>query len=543
MTLEDAALAVGLDAAAAVLLGFAAWTAVRSREKPSAVPFAALLGTLTVWALTTTLTEVSMVVSVPFSSSVVPALQIGAVLLFPYVWVVYALGYTGRGIGLTKWRVVLLLGLVAPLVAAGVVLLVEPSQNAVEGALVGVVVIELLLLFVLFTYGTYLVVSLGRTHERVSKLHVALLAGGGAAPYVVSVVGSSGTAADGSSVGLFVAGLCLSVATVQFPLLTGFPKTDYVARERVVEDLQEAVFVVDWDGRVLDANETAGRTFDGDPDAMVGAALPVVVAGLDGVDLSAGAAGTTTLGTTRGRRQFQYSVSAVGGRRDGDAVARTVLLRDVTDRETREQRLTVLNRVLRHNLRNELDVVLAHANRIDDEETRTTVREGVADVVALSTKARDAEQIMTARTEAPRPVDLAAVATGVVERHRDPDSAAAVTLRAPDELVVTTHRSVVERVLSELVENALTHAGEAPAVVVAVDQHPDGAVELTVADDGPGVPERERRLIADGTETQLEHGSGIGLWLVNWGVVQLGGDLRFAESDRGGAAVTVRLYR
>jgi signal transduction histidine kinase len=405
------------------------------------------------------------------------------------------------------------------------------------------VAIELLLLLILFTYGTYLVVDLGRTHDRVSKLHVALLAGGGAAPYVVSVVGSSGTAADGASVGLFVAGLCLSVAAVRYPLLTGFPKTDYVARERVVQELQEAVFVVDWDGRVLDANETAGRTFGDDPDAMVGAALSAVVAGLDGVDLSAGAAGTTTLGTTRGRRQFQYSVSAVGGRGDGDAVARTILLRDVTDRETREQRLTVLNRVLRHNLRNELDVVLAHADRIDDEETRATVRDGIAEAVALSTKARDAEQIMTARTESPRPVDLVAVAENSIDHHRDEQSAAELTLRAPEELVVTTHRSIVERVLSELLENALTHAGENPTVVVAASQHPDGAVELTVADDGPGIPERERRLIDDGTETQIEHGSGIGLWLVNWGVVQLGGDLRFGESDRGGAAVTVRLYR
>ena len=88
------------------------------------------------------------------------------------------------------------------------------------------------------------------------------------------------------------------------------------------------------------------------------------------------------------------------------ATARAVLLRDVTDRQTREQRLAVLNRVLRHNVRNELDVILAHADHIDDEERRTPIRESASALVELSNKAREAEEIMDAsadsRTDRPR---------------------------------------------------------------------------------------------------------------------------------------------
>jgi signal transduction histidine kinase len=98
-------------------------------------------------------------------------------------------------------------------------------------------------------------------------------------------------------------------------------------------------------------------------------------------------------------------------------------------------------------------------------------------------------------------------------------------------------------VLSELVENALEHTtADAPRVELSVREVSDGTVELSVADDGPGIPEREREILAAGTETQLEHGQGIGLWFVNWAVTQLGGEIQFRENDPEGSLVTVRLY-
>ncbi|MUV90188.1 histidine kinase, partial [Halapricum sp. CBA1109] len=65
---------------------------------------------------------------------------------------------------------------------------------------------------------------------------------------------------------------------------------------------------------------------------------------------------------------------------------------------------------------------------------------------------------------------------------------------------------------------------------------------LTVADDGPGIPDRERAVLDSGTETQLEHGLGMGLWSINWAVTRVGGDLSVADNDPRGTVVTVRLY-
>jgi signal transduction histidine kinase len=50
-----------------------------------------------------------------------------------------------------------------------------------------------------------------------------------------------------------------------------------------------------------------------------------------------------------------------------------VYLNDVTDVIEREQRISVLNRVLRHNIRNELNVVSAHLEMLEENEPRGTV--------------------------------------------------------------------------------------------------------------------------------------------------------------------------
>ena len=549
MSIIHTLLSAGLDAVAVVLLGWTTLTAVRARERPSSLPFAGMVASLTIWAAAQFLSELPGVSSGTALSSVASLGAFGAALVLPGAWLVYALGYTGRGIGLTRRRIVILAGIALPVIGSGVVLATGPDEQTLVRTLAPLLGTELLYVFILYAYATYLMVGLARTNARVSTLQIAVVISGVTAPYLVGAAGADGSAvADGWTVGLLLSGALLGGALRQYPVLTGFPKADYVARTRVVEGLREAVIVVDWENHVLDANETAARLFDRDATSMIGEPIQAIVEGLDGADLSAGSTEVVTLRTTEGRRRFQFSVSAVGGsdpegEGDTDAVARTVLFRDVTDQEMREQRLTVLNRILRHNVRNELDVVLAYADQIDDPELRSGIREGATDLVELGDKARDVEEVMTASTGPPEPVDIAEIGTNVVEAHRTPESSVEITLERPDELVVATHQGVVEAVFSELLDNARTHAaGSPPSVEVRIRGGEDAAAELVVADNGPGIPDRERRILSEGDETQFKHGQGLGLWFVNWGVTELGGELEFGDNHPEGSVVTIRLY-
>jgi len=538
-----------IEALASVCLSWTAWKAYQSREQPSAGPFLLLSATLAAWAVSSIGATVVNVATVDFLKLFFDVVQFGALLFLPVAWIVYALSYTGRGIMATRKQIVLLSGIVLPVVI-GAVALASNASETVVGSVIGLALgwtgLYSFLLFLYMLYATYLLVDLSLGHPRVSSTQITLLTASVGAPILLTVADDSIPLVGGTTLGLLLSGAFLTASIRRYPVLTGFPKADYVARTRVVETLQEALVVLDWHDHILDINETAAKLFDGVTEETIGKPIQSVIDGLEETELPTGATGTVALRTAEGRRQFLFSVSAVEAATTNDAgtpVARTVLFRDITDRETRQQRLTVLNRILRHNVRNKLDVVLAYADHVSDEELRTGIQESTTNLLELSQKVRDAEAVMAERTDSPESLNLCDVAATVVDQFRSEDDSLDISLVCPDGLIISSHRAVLQQVLSELVENAVEHTtGDSSHVEVSVREVSDDTVEISVADDGPGLPEREREILAAGTETQLKHGQGIGLWFVNWAVTQLGGELQFQENDPQGSIVTVRLY-
>ena len=97
--------------------------------------------------------------------------------------------------------------------------------------------------------------------------------------------------------------------------------------------------------------------------------------------------------------------------------------------------------------------------------------------------------------------------------------------------------------VKELLVNAIQHNdADTPEVTLDLDVDRNGPpLEATIAisDNGPGIPENERKVLEEGEESPLLHGSGLGLWLVNWIVTELGGTVRIAENDPRGTVVTI----
>jgi signal transduction histidine kinase len=202
----------------------------------------------------------------------------------------------------------------------------------------------------------------------------------------------------------------------------------------------------------------------------------------------------------------------------------------------------VLNRVLRHNLRNEMTVIVGKARGLaadlDSEaaaDAATIEDRGMA-LLSLGEKARDVQALVAAEGDR-HPVAVLSLVTDVVAPYRE-DATIAVT--GPD-VTVRSNREILATVVENLVENAVTHVDD-PTVTVTVAADAE-TVTITVEDDGPGIPDHELDTLQAGTEESLQHGSGIGLWLVTWGVRTLGGDLQFAAAEPTGARVTVSLPR
>jgi signal transduction histidine kinase len=218
----------------------------------------------------------------------------------------------------------------------------------------------------------------------------------------------------------------------------------------------------------------------------------------------------------------------------------TGIARDITDKQIREQRLSVLSRVLRHNVRNRMTVVQGTASylrdTLTDEELQRhaeRITDAAQDLADLSTHARQAESILREDQQQRERIDLVTAVHNALD-DVDTDRAATLDTDLPESAPMFA-TSGVSTAIAELVENAIRHCDDVTVritVSIAAD-----TVSVSVADDGPGIPDHERAVLATGEETQLEHGTGIGLWLVNWVVTAAGGDVQFRENDPDGSVV------
>lgn len=251
---------------------------------------------------------------------------------------------------------------------------------------------------------------------------------------------------------------------------------------------------------------------------------------------------------TRSGERVPYRLS-LGPVTDGDDVVGAVGVgEDVTEASLREERLAVLTRVLRHNFRNDLNVVTGFTERaideVDDPELVAEL-ERVVDtaerLLRVGETSRRVERLLADRPT-PRPTDLAgAVAEALTMVPPELRERADVEVDVPEGIAVSAVGYLAEAI-AELVDNAIRHSDAArPSVSVTAAELPSESwTSLVVADDGPGIPPAERAVLT-GEETPLEHASGLGLWYVNWIVSAGGGGFDIGESKAGGTRIEMEL--
>jgi PAS domain S-box-containing protein len=254
--------------------------------------------------------------------------------------------------------------------------------------------------------------------------------------------------------------------------------------------------------------------------------------------------------TVNGARTFLFR--GIPYAEDG-AVRAFGIYTDVTEIERRERHVKVLDRLLRHNLRNDLGVVIGRAENVlersDDsviESEAAALVDAANGLIDLSETAKRIRQIIenpqAERTRTPVAALFGEIAADA--RRRFDEATIRTEADASDLAVLAT--SDLRLALEELVENAVVHSGDDPTVELRTEQFdaaPDGWVDLLVVDDGPGIPEAERAAITGARDiTQLQHGSGLGLWLVRWAVESVGGSVSFDRRD-GDTVVRLRLRR
>ncbi|QZX99240.1 PAS domain S-box protein [Halobaculum rubrum] len=227
---------------------------------------------------------------------------------------------------------------------------------------------------------------------------------------------------------------------------------------------------------------------------------------------------------------------------------------DVTNRRLRKQQLEVLNRVLRHNLRNGTNVIEGNAtmlrNAVDDEELQTRVEaivERAAALSSLSDQAATVSSLFDSESPTDAVCDVTQLVTEVVDQVSDTYPDATLTTGELDPVHARAD-SRLKTALSELLTNAIIHNDRATPEVTVTAGPSNGErtgdwVEIVISDTGPGIPDNEQKTMDSGEETPLQHGTGLGLWIVYWTVSLFGGEVSLEDNSPRGTRVVLNLPR
>ena len=507
----------GLATLSGGCIGYPAW---RTRDQPGGLPSSGIVVGACWWC--GMLFLASQVEAFAVSARLQRSTYLGVPVIVACV-VLFAAEYTGRDDLLTA-RTVGLLSVHPASVAVFVVLnpggafftSVDPAST-VTGVAVGFGVA--FWVHALYSYLALTVALLALFQEmyrsrRLYRRQFSLLAASVAITAVANYAYIAGPVSfDTAPLGiLFAAGL-LTVAITRYRLVEVVP----VARQRVLESIDDAVFVADPEGRIVLANGAARTILGGDPEEPIH--------GRDVERVVDGQPETEALYEELTETQTETRTEATVGDTHVDATATPLapdredrlgwlfLVRDVTDREERERELRRRNEqldrfasVVSHDLRNPLDVAegyvqlaqetgdLSHLDTIDDAHGRMETI--IEDVLTL---AREGGEVT-----APHPVALSAVAEEAWDNVATDRAALEV---AGDETVLADHERLV-RILENLFRNAVEHGSTSPPSHAQEDavEHGSTSPPSHTREDA-GSENASEPSVANAPEDSVEHSS------------------------------------
>jgi signal transduction histidine kinase len=319
---------------------------------------------------------------------------------------------------------------------------------------------------------------------------------------------------------------------------------------QLAANVDDPVVVLDAAGRIASVNDQA-ETLYPDMSARLGEPLTDVAPGLataiEDEEVLSIENGETT-------RFFQVSTTPfVAGQTE---TGRVVILSEVTERERyrrdleqKTEQLQLLNRIVRHDIRNEMSVVIGWGEILeesvdpDGQDALDRLLGAANHVVDLTDRTRE---FIRALDEDERPavtdVLLCKYLRTEIEKQQSAYPDADITIQADCEEITVEANEMLASVFRNLVGNAIENVDREPAVIDVSIETTDTSAVVRVADNGPGIPDEHKDTIFQmGEKGPTSGGSGMGLYLVKTLVEGFGGSVNVEDNDPRGSVFVVRL--
>jgi PAS domain S-box-containing protein len=337
---------------------------------------------------------------------------------------------------------------------------------------------------------------------------------------------------------------------------------------KIIDLVPDLVFVKNRDGEYLLANEATAEAYGKTPEEVEGHSEADIIPDVkdsaefrqDDLDvIESGeprSIGEETLTTADGEARILQTTKIPYKMPETGEDAVLGYARDVTDlkeyeRTLEQQRdsLTLLNQVVRHDIRNQLMVVESYTELLEDslpdDQSRTyarTVIEAAKQATEITETAKDVTDVLLQVGNDRTPMSLRGELSGQIEKVRTDQDRATVSVDGSIHDVTVLADDLLEAVFRNLLTNAVVHNNEDVAEIAVSTRVSDDAVRVSIADNGPGIEDKQKEQIFQEGEKGLESGgTGVGLYLVKTLVDRYGGDVWVEDNEPTGSVFVVEL--
>lgn len=316
--------------------------------------------------------------------------------------------------------------------------------------------------------------------------------------------------------------------------------------EIAVENTNEAFVTIDTRHQVIFFNKAAERIFGYDRSEVVGYDLNRIMAPTcsqnhrDAVERYVRTKmprrighDTEILATRKNGEQFTASISFSVSEVEGE-IYFTGIVRDLTEIKALQERIIQSERLaalgqfvaeVSHEIKNPLMMIGGFARQLatetDNEKSLSKLDIIVTEVARLETLLNDFRELYSPKSLDMQELDVNSLVKEVYDLIRDDCNAKHIHVAfnpAPGDIPVTGDRARLKQVLLNLTKNAM-EAVETGGHLSLGTLRKQNRAEITIADDGCGIPEEHRDKIFSPFFTRKETGSGLGL-SVSKGIVE-----------------------
>lgn len=224
------------------------------------------------------------------------------------------------------------------------------------------------------------------------------------------------------------------------------------------------------------------------------------------------------------------------------------VMKDVTEKLQKENQMEVFDRVLRHNIRNDLNLIRGHAEMIpqtDADDVREHVEKVIRESDQLLESVEKQRAIMDILRNDPTydsidlPQKLRSIQENIGETYPD----ANISVQTDATIDIYTSKRLPDAI-EELVENAIQHNTVRTPVVAIKAKQTKQKLKIQIIDNSEEIPDMERGVLLEPDErTPLYHGSGLGLWLIKLIIRECGGKIEFETNDPHGNIIKLTIPR